>query len=228
MLINEDFFKDIEITDDDINLTDDSSVLKLLEYYKLNYSDMIRITIGGIEGIEGYIHKIGYILDTMCVEHSEFLICYCMQSDIENLHIEQCDEYTMILPDVKHSGISRYYLFVFANFELNWNLKKVFKFIDSIMNVAYHGCYGTYNDFVDYVLFERNITRFPCMKISSDENENKTLLGLFHGNYVQAKYTKSDNLYKRHSQCFYGIVRYFFPKEEAERIIQEEEAKIGL
>ena len=79
MLINEDFFKDIEITDEDINFTDDSSVLQLLEYYKSNYSDMIRITIGGIEGVEGYIHKIGYILDTMCVEHSGFLICYCMQ-----------------------------------------------------------------------------------------------------------------------------------------------------
>lgn len=78
MLINEDFFKDIEITDDDINLTDDRSVLKLLDYYKSNYSDMIRITISGIEGVESYIHKISYILDTMCVDHSGFFICYCM------------------------------------------------------------------------------------------------------------------------------------------------------
>lgn len=80
MFINEDYFKDIELTDDDIVANDnndtDKSLPELYDYYNQHYSETIYISINekdsnSIFAVKKLSKNIEYILDAFNIEHSE-------------------------------------------------------------------------------------------------------------------------------------------------------------
>ena len=80
MFINENFFKDIELTDDDIVANDnndtDKSLPNLYDYYNQHYSETIYISVyekdsSSVFAVKKLSKNIEYILDAFNIEHSE-------------------------------------------------------------------------------------------------------------------------------------------------------------
>ena len=231
MILNEDYFNDLEIEDEDIIEDDINDVggpehdLTLEEAQKLpdQYNQVIEIRIDAGDSTDTtsiktsvlpkLFKRLDIIFEMYDIEHSEYILTprcnvgYC-DTIVEFGNYQLfCDEEDK--NDYVNDTYDRFYIQVYVNYP-NFNYKRAFRFLYTVINL-YRDC-----EQMNWMSFTPNTTNGYVIKLQFWTEKNHIRVNYYNtkGYGCGTEIILSKELIEKYKREFYRyVIRYFFGKK---------------
>ena len=224
MIINEDFFKDIEIEDSDIQSTDNineqqlKTVEEYMEYFDTNFTDTIvfqfsnwnnghALEISNVPYKAEYMEKrLFQVFDVFNISHSEIMLATDYRRTIIPAYITDVGKYKLIL-NTYNTQFNFIYAVVYIKYE-TMSPRTVLHFIESLMNIIWK----SNRDIVD-ITFVKKVLRYE----EYEERKHTPQINLYRSQY-RAEHDPNyiGGIIDRH--YFMSAMTYFFGREKADHL----------
>ena len=224
MIINEDFFKDTEIEDSDIQSNDNideqqpETVEEYMEYFDTNFTDTIifqlsnwnnghALEISDVPYKAEYMEKrLFQVFDVFNISHSEIILATDYRRTIIPAYITDIGKYKLIL-NRYNTQFNFIYAVVYIKYE-TMSPNTVLHFIESLMNALWK----SNRDIVD-IAFVKKVLRYEEYK----EPTSTPQINLYRSKY-RAEHDPNyiGSITDRH--YFMSTMSYFFGREKADSL----------